>query len=324
MKLLVTGSEGSLMQAVIPLLLKQGHTVRGADNFARYGELQRTRDYEFLRGDLTDPAFADKAVSGMDGVIQAAALIYGVGGFHRRPADILSCDVKLHCNVLDAMRRQSVTKVAYISSSMVYERCYEHPSREEDAFESLLPSTDYGLSKVTGERLVLAYAAQYGMRYTIWRPFNIITPLEKGEKELGTSHVFADYIRNIVIEKKNPLPIIGDGKQVRCFTWIHDVARGIAMNAFDNPDAENDTFNLGNPEPVTMRELAELIYVRAQVAGVLEKTDKALAFETVACYDDDVTLRIPDVAKAHQVLGWEAKLSVCESVDACLKEYAPK
>ena len=60
MRILVTGSEGSLMQFVIPHLLKNGHEVVGVDNFARYGEIERERNYEFVRGDLTDPSFVDE------------------------------------------------------------------------------------------------------------------------------------------------------------------------------------------------------------------------------------------------------------------------
>ena len=105
MKILVTGSEGSLMQAVIPLLIEKGHAVKGVDNFARYGEVERDRDYEFVHGDLTDVAFVESVVKGSDAVIQAAALIYGVGGFHKYPADILSKDIALHQNILHSMVR---------------------------------------------------------------------------------------------------------------------------------------------------------------------------------------------------------------------------
>ena len=308
------------MQAVIPLLLKKGHLVRGVDNFARYGEIERPRNYEFVRGDLTDINFVEEVVKESDAVIQAAALIYGVGGFHRFPADILSKDIALHQNVLHGMVRNGVGKMVYISSSMVYERCQTHPSREADVDESLIPSTDYGLSKLVGERLTKAFHRQHGINYTIWRPFNIITPHEKGEKELGTSHVFADYIKNIVIEKHTELPIIGDGEQIRCFTWIDDVARGIAEFSFDER-AENQTFNLGNPEPITMKDLANLIYGSAKQHGLVS-SNGGLRFETKLSFDDDVRTRIPDVTKAKEILGWEPTLKAAESVDRCIAEMA--
>ena len=318
MKILVTGSEGSLMQAVIPLLIEQGHTVKGVDNFARYGEIERKRDYEFVRGDLTDMAFVDEVVVGVDAVIQAAALIYGVGGFHKYPADILSKDIALHQNILQSMLKNNIKKMVYISSSMVYERCQTHPSKEEDIDVSLIPSTDYGLSKLVGERLTQAFHRQYGISFVIWRPFNIITPHEKGENDLGMSHVFADYIKNIIHEKRTDLPIIGDGEQIRCFTWIGDVARGIAEFSFDER-AENQIFNLGNPEPITMKNLANIIYEKARNHKLINGDGDGLKFKTTLSFQDDVRTRIPVVSKAKKVLGWEPTLKVDESVERCVE-----
>ena len=321
MKLLVTGSEGSLMQWTIPFLLRQGHEVLGVDNFGRYGRVERARSYEFVDGDLTDAAFCEDVVRGVDGVVQAAAQIYGVGGFHQYGADILAQDVALQGNVLQAMVRHGVRQIAYISSSMVYERCQMHPSREEDADESLIPATEYGLSKLVGERLVRAFARQHGIGHCIWRPFNIITPHEKAEGEPGTSHVFADFIKAIVVEKVEVLPIIGDGEQVRCFTWIEDVASGIARHSFTKP-AENGTFNLGNPQPLTMRELAHLIHGTARELGLLPQTAGPLRFACGKSYSDDVRIRIPDVGKAKSVLGWAPSLNVEASVRKCLDAIA--
>jgi nucleoside-diphosphate-sugar epimerase len=316
--ILVTGSEGSLMQAVIPILIEQGHTVKGVDNFARYGEIERERAYEFVRGDLTDMAFVDEVVAGVDAVIQAAALIYGVGGFHKYPADILSKDIALHQNILQSMLKNNIKKMVYISSSMVYERCQTHPSKEEDVDVSLIPSTDYGLSKLVGERLTQAFHRQYGINFVIWRPFNIITPHEKGENDLGMSHVFADYIKNIIHEKRTNLPIIGDGEQIRCFTWIGDVARGIAEFSFDER-AENQIFNLGNPEPITMKDLANIIYEKARNHNLISGNGDGLKFETTLSFQDDVRTRIPDVNKAKEILGWEPTLKVSESVERCVE-----
>lgn len=310
-KILVTGSEGSLMQYVIPVLMDQGYEVIGVDNFARYGEIERKRNYDFIRGDLTDVNFVDSLFNGkkIDGVIQAAALIYGVGGFNKYPADILSKDIVLHQNILWAMKKYGVKKVTYISSSMVYERCINHPSKEEDAFNSLIPSTDYGMSKLVGEKLCIAFARQYGLKYTIWRPFNIITPHEVAEKEQGLSHVFADFIQNLLIEKKNPLPIFGDGEQIRCFTWIGDIANAIGKYSFlDKTD--NEIYNLGNPEPISMKDLARLIH----------QGKEELKFKTIKEYNDDVIIRIPDITKASNDLNFTPTKKVKDSIKTCMEQ----
>jgi nucleoside-diphosphate-sugar epimerase len=195
---------------------------------------------------------------------------------------------------------------------MVYERCQVHPSKEENVMESLIPLTDYGLSKLVGERMCMAFHKQYGIDYVIWRPFNIITPYEPAEKEQGMSHVFADFINNITLQKKNPLPIIGSGEQIRCFTWIDDVAQLIAKYSFDSK-TDNEEYNIGNPEPISMKELALMIY----------NGDQPLEFETVREYKDDVMVRIPDVSKAVEELGFEPKVKVREAVKRCL-EYINK
>lgn len=318
--ILVTGSEGSLMQATIPVLLESGYRVIGVDNQSRHGPVSRSRDYEFVPGDLSDEAFVSTVVSRCTGVIQAAATIYGVGGFHRHPGTILANDLMVHAAVLRQAVRHGLPRVAYISSSMVYERCEHDASIEDDVCLDLLPRTDYGLSKAVGERMSKAFAEEFGVEYVIWRPFNVITPFEPAEGEQGISHVFADFIGTIVERRQTILPVIGDGQQVRCFTWIDDVAAAIGTFSFA-PVARNTSFNLGNPRPVTMLELARLIHERAQAAGVLPH-DARLAFHHRPTYADDVRHRVPSVQRAEELLGWSPTLSLEQALDRCIAAHA--
>lgn len=323
-KILVTGSEGSLMQVVIPKLLAAGHVVYGVDNLARYGERpgHAGTDYEFIKCDLTDKHSVDSLVSNIkpDFIIQAAATIYGVGGFNKYCGEMYK-DITLHDNVLRAAVAAGVKKVVYISSSMVYENCPQVVGQPvvEDMIDNFpAPYTDYGLSKFVGERVSKAYFKQHGMKYTIWRPFNIITPYEKSDSnEVGISHVFADYIENIVVKRLNPLPIIGDGMQIRCFTWIDEVAQAIADYSFTDK-TDNQTYNLGNPEPISMRVLAEKIINIASNEYRLFP-DYYPLYETIGEYENDVRVRIPDVEKAERELGWKALMKTDDSIRMCLK-----
>lgn len=325
MKILVTGSEGSLMQSVIPKLIANGHQIIGVDNLVRYGERpgHAKVDYEFHRIDLTDRSEVDELFHAVkpDYVIQAAARIYGIGGFNSYCADILGEDITLHNNVLRAAVENKTKRVVYISSSMVYENCIQDiniPVTEDMPDTAQAPYTEYGLSKFTGERLSIAFKKQYGLDYTIWRPFNIITPYEKvTTQEIGISHVFADFINNIVFEQMNPLPIIGDGEQIRCFTWIEEVAQAIADFSFAEK-SKNEIFNLGNPEPISMKDLAKIIHRKAQELTLLPEGE--LQFETKANYKNDVIVRLPDVSKAKNVLGWTANQKVEGSIKQCLME----
>lgn len=319
MRVLVTGSEGSLMQWTIKHLLENGHEVIGVDNHVRYDDYDHTRvvdseNYEFHRADLTDDDRVMDLVADVDGVINAAALIYGVKGFHEYPADILSNDCTIHRNILEAAAEHDVERVAYLSSSMVYEQD-EPPHHEEDVWEGKVPSTDYGLSKVVGERLSVAFEEQYDIEYTIWRPFNIITPYEKSEDEPGISHVFADFLRKILVEKQNPMEIFGDGEQVRCFTWIDEVAGAIASQSFADATT-NEAYNLANPEPVTMKELARRIFEKGGERGLV--AGETLDFEYVPIYDDDVKKRVPSVEKAERDFDWDPRVKLDDSLDRCI------
>lgn len=306
------------MQWVIPHLVREGYEVVGVDNFSRYGRIERKRDYKFFVRDLTNQEAVKEVCRGVDAIIQAAAQIFGVRGFHKFPADILSKDVLLHQNLLWEALERGMTRMVYVSSSMVYERAKQVPLREEDVNGMQIPLTDYGLSKLVGERLCEAFKQQYGLDYTIWRPFNIITPYEKAEEEPGISHVFADFIRKLVIDKQNPMEILGDGEQIRCFAWIDDVASAIAKYSFLDI-TRCEVFNLGNPEPVTMKELAQKVFEKAKQRGVIDSAAK-LTFAHKPIYNDDVRIRIPSIEKAQSKLRWNPKVTLDEALDRCVDE----
>ena len=315
-KVLVTGSEGSLMQSVIPKLLSQGHSIVGVDNLYRHGEVSKLADKEYplLKIDLTDRSKTEDLCKGFDVVFLAAAKIYGVGGFNHYCGDIIADDITIQGNIFQSCAKHNVKHVVYISSSMVYETCVQDvnvPVTEDMIDSCEMPKTEYGVSKMVGERICEAFSKQHGIDYVIWRPFNIITPSETGMDELGFSHVFADYIKNILIEKKNPLPIIGSGEQIRCFTWIEDVASIISEYSFDDR-AKGQAFNVCNVEPITMKTLAHKIY-----SHISNDTD--LTFKTTKNFKHDVLVRIPSVQKFTDIFKEYAYQPVDKSISICVK-----
>lgn len=313
------------MQNLIPKLIANGHEVVGVDNLSRHKKRSGIADpysYGFHKVDLTNKRETERVFAAFSPtvVIQAAAKIYGVGGFHKYGADILSDDLAIQRNCLNAAKSFGVKSFHYISSSMVYESCpLDQPVREFEPDAWPAPRTYYGLSKYVGERMVEAYKTQYGLGYTIWRPFNIITPHEVSEGDLGTSHVFADFIQHIVVEKLKEIPMIGDGKQVRCFTWIDDVANLIANN-IETVHYDGMTFNIGNTEPTTMLELASIIATEAFDIGLIG--DKNITLKSVRSYADDVRYRVPNIELSQRILGFKPTKSTRESVRECLRVLA--
>jgi nucleoside-diphosphate-sugar epimerase len=305
------------MQAVIPKLLAQGHDITGVDNLYRHGVKSSSAgvNYKFINLDLTNTPQTLSLCQGYDVVFLAAAKIYGIGGFNHYCADILSDDIAIQGNIFRscALNKQTIQRVVYISSSMVYETCIQdinHPVTEDLVDNCITPKTEYGISKLIGERICQAFKKQYNIDYTIWRPFNIITPEERAMTEQGFSHVFADFIDNILIKKLNPLPIFGSGDQVRCFTWIDDVAEIIANYSFDIKTI-NEVFNIANVEPITMKALAEKIYS-------FGNNPELLRFTNTNAFNNDVLVRVPSIKKLESIIGSKKFQTIDESIRECI------
>jgi nucleoside-diphosphate-sugar epimerase len=204
----------------------------------------------------------------------------------------------------------------------VYENCPGADVSEDDVDTMITPYTEYGLSKFVGERMSIAFEKQYGVAYTIWRPFNVLTPYERAEHDQGVSHVFADFMKEIVINRNCHLPILGSGTQIRCFTWIDEVAEAIATHSF-SAKTNGQAFNLGNSEPISMITLAKKIRHIAETEFNVHFS-APLTFQHLPSYKNDVQFRVPNVDKAKEVLGWEAKMKVDDSLRLCIKDALTK
>jgi len=123
-------------------------------------------------------------------------------------------------------------------------------------------------------------------------------------------------MRKLLVEKQNPMEIFGDGEQIRCFTWIDEVAEAIATQSFASATS-NESYNLANPEPVTMKELARRIFEKGKERGLI--TDDELEFDYLPIYDDDVKQRVPSVKKAQSDFGWSPQVKLDDSLERCIE-----
>ena len=120
------------------------------------------------------------------------------------------------------------------------------------------------------------------------------------------SHVLPDLI-NKVLQGQDPLHILGEGNQVRCYTNGKDLARGVRM-ALESDKGENEDFNLSLKHPTSVLELARIVWKRL-------KPDTEFSFVSDEPFTYDVQKRIPDTTKAKEILGFEAVVTLEESVD---------
>ncbi len=325
MKVCVSGSAGFIGGYIVEDLLGRGYDVVGIDNLSKYGPVSKSFDsnpnYELVVGDAIDVDLMTKVLMDCDHFIAGAALIGGISYFHAFAYDLLAQNERIMASSCDAAiranRQGNLQKVTYMSSSMVFESTEHWPSVEGDEREVPPPLSSYGFQKLAVEYFAKAAWDQYRLPYTIVRPFNCVgigemrakseIEVKSGNVTLAMSHVVPDLVQKI-LKGQDPLHILGDGSQIRHYTYGGDLARGI-VDAMENPAALNEDFNLSTAESTTVLELAELIWKK------LKGPDVPFNYVSDDAYEYDVQRRVPGVQKAKDVLGFEATTPLDEILD---------
>lgn len=325
MKVMVTGSSGFIGGYVVEELLAKGYEVVGIDNHSKYGRVAKSyddhRNYRLIEADARNVDLMTETLMDCDHFIAGAALIGGISYFHAYAYDLLATNERImaaSCDAaIEAHSGGKLQKVTYMSSSMVFESTTHWPSEEGDERRVPPPISSYGFQKLAVEYFARAAWDQYQLPYTIVRPFNCVGTGEmralgevevlSGNVKLAMSHVVPDLVQKI-LKGQDPLRILGDGSQVRHYTYGADLARGIVL-AMESPAALNEDFNLSTAQSTTVLELAEMIWNK------IKGPDVPFRYESDEAYEHDVQLRVPSVQKAKDVLGFEAVTPLDEILD---------
>jgi UDP-glucose 4-epimerase len=329
MRILLTGSAGFIAGYLVPELLDAGHTVVGIDNFGKYGRLQKSYDghprYELTVGDVRDTELLLRLGKDCDQIVAAAARIGGISYFHRFAYDLLAENERTVASTFDAAiqlhKAGTLQRIVVVSSSMVFENATEFPTPEGHERRCPPPSSTYGFQKLACEYFAQGAAQQYGLPYTIVRPFNCVgigearaltdADIPSGNIKLAMSHVVPDLCQKI-LKGQDPLHILGDGDQVRHYTYGGDLARGIRLS-MESEAARNDDFNLSTAVGTTVKELAEVLWRK------IHGPSRPLTLVHDEPFEHDVQRRVPDSRKAERILGFRAETSL----DTMLDEVIP-
>lgn len=324
MKILLTGSQGFIGSYICNELLNNGYSVVGVDNFSKYGRLSRPHDshenFKLIEMDVLNPKFVNVVVNQKpDMIIAGAAMIGGISYFHKYAYDLLATNERILAQTFDAaiecFKKGFLKRIIVLSSSMVFEETSVYPTPETEIKNCPPPSSTYGFQKLASEYFAKGAWEQYGLPYSIVRPFNCVGIGEEdsinehevtsGNIKLMMSHVLPDLV-NKILKGQDPLHILGCGEQIRCYTNGLDLSRGIRM-VIESDKAINQDFNISTDKSTSVFELAKLIW------SILKPNEEFRHVCEVG-YEYDVQKRIPNTTKAKEILGFEAKISLEQSV----------
>jgi nucleoside-diphosphate-sugar epimerase len=306
-RVLVTGGAGTIGGAVVKRLLADPDwDVRVADQRKAPEWIRQAA--EVVTTDLRSPEAAARATAGCSHVIHLAAIVGGIGNFHKLPYTLLEMNTGLYNGVFRGALDSGVERLVYVSSSMVFERATEYPTTEEHIAHTPIPRSAYGFSKLAGEVYCRALHDEFGVPFTICRPFNAYGPGEMPDDEPGIAHMVPDLIKKVLAGQR-PLQIFGSGEQTRTITHIDDIADGL-VTAMAHPAAENEDFNISAGDELTVAEIARIVW---EACG---RAPEEFALEHLPSFEVDVQRRWPSVEKAHRLLGWRARIGPREGIEA--------
>jgi nucleoside-diphosphate-sugar epimerase len=327
MKIVLTGAAGFIGGYVVEELLQAGHQVVGLDNFSKYGPIQQASaghpGYRLVTGDAKDVALLTELLKDADQLLAGASMIGGISYFHEFAYDLLAENERITAAAFDAAlaarRAGRLAKINVLSSSMVYENAGLWPTPEGEQRRCPPPSSTYGFQKLATEYYAQGAWEQYRLPYTIIRPFNCVGIGERrarcerevlsGNVRMAMSHVVPDLVQK-VFKGQDPLRLLGDGRQVRCYTYGADLARGIRL-CVERPEAINEDFNLSTTTATSVLELAELIWQKL-------RPGEPFRYACDAAYPYDVQRRVPDTSKAERLLGFRAATPLTEVLDVVI------
>ena len=310
MKVLVTGGAGFIGSHLIDYLLnRQDHviclddiTTGSMDNIVHH---EKNARFEFVNGSILDEAVLDQCIQKVDLIFHLAAAV-GVRHIVENPLKSILVNVEGTGKVLQCAHKYK-KKIVLASSSEVYGKSTALPYSEEG--DRLLgPTTinrwSYAASKAIDEHMALNYGSQ-GLPVVILRFFNTYGP-RINEQAYGT--VIAQFIRQAF--NGEPMTVHGEGKQIRCFSYVTDTVSGIVKSS-EVKEAEGQIFNIGNPRPYSIVELAELI---KETIGSSAEVKMVPYRDYYGQSYEDTPVRIPDITKAKKFLGFRPTIHLPEGL----------
>lgn len=311
-KILVTGGAGFIGSHLVDCLTEKGNRITVFDNLSsgKIGFIENhleNPDFILIKGDLLDHKAIERACKDIDLVFHVAA---------NPDVRLGASDTKIHFdqnilatyNLLEAMRKNSVKKIAFTSTSTIYGEAHIMPTPEN--YGPLLPISLYGASKLACEALITSYSHTFDMQAWIFRFANIVGPR-------STHGITVDFIRKL---QENPiqLEILGDGKQEKSYLHVSECVDAILF-AIEKSKEDVNIFNIGSEDTISATGIGRAIVEEMKLSEV-----KFIYTGGSRGWKGDVPRMRLDIEKLKDI-GWKpaytSERSVRETARTLLEEY---
>lgn len=251
-RILVTGGAGFIGSCLVDRLIEKGDFITVFDNLSS-GKIEFVEkhfdnpDFTLMKSDLLDYKETEKACKDIDFVFHVAA---------NPDVRLGASDTKVHLdqnilatyNLLEAMRKNGVKKIAFTSTSTIYGEAHIMPTPEN--YGPLIPISLYGASKLACEALITSFSHTFDMQAWIFRFANIVGPR-------STHGIIVDFIKKL---RENPaqLEILGDGKQEKSYLHVSECVDAILF-AIEKSKEDINIFNIGSEDTISATRIGETI-----------------------------------------------------------------
>lgn len=311
MHYLVTGGAGFIGSHLTDRLLDQGHSVISLDNFNDYydplikeqniRQCKEQSGFQLVRGDILDQSLLNKTFkeNNFDAIIHLAARA-GVRPSVQQPQLYQEVNVSGTLNLLEVAKKFQIPRFIMASSSSVYGNNQKVPFSESDNVDN--PISPYAATKKACELMGYTYSYLYNMSISCLRFFTVYGPRQRPDMAI---HKFTKLIAN-----SQPIPVFGDGKVRRDFTYITDIIKGVER-AIERCNGYK-IYNLGESRVIELLELVSLI----------EKyLEKKASIKWLPPQPGDVQITYADISKAKKELDYNPEIDIEKGIQNFVQWY---
>lgn len=311
-KFLITGFAGFIGSHLTERLLSDGNQIVGIDDFNDFydpeikqrniSKITEDKRFKLVKGDIRDKSLVESIFASFkpEIVVHLAARA-GVRPSLENPILYEEVNVLGTLNLLEGARKNECKKLIFGSSSSIYGECKNIPFKETET--DLKPISPYGVTKLTGERHCYTYHHLYKMPVICLRFFTVYGPRQRPD--------LAIYKFTKLIDEGKPIPVFGEGKYKRDFTYITEIVEGI-VSSINYNETGFEIFNLGESRTTSVIDLIKLL---EEVIG------KKAIIDWQPAQAGDVPITYADVSKAKKLLGYQPRTTLEEGIPKFVEWY---